>query len=45
LRYHCWTNGLQIHLLCEIQICVITVGLTAYKYTCVKYRFALSQLD
>jgi len=45
LRCHWWTNGFQLHLLCETQNCVVADGSTAFNYTCVKHRIALSLLD
>jgi len=46
LRCHCWSNGFRLHLLCEAQNCVVTVGATAFDYTCcAKHRIALSLLE
>jgi len=46
LRCHCWSNGFQLHLLCEAQNCVVTVGATAFNYACcAKHRIALSLLE
>ena len=42
LRCHCWSNGFQIHFLCETQNFVVTRGATVFNYTWSgKHRFAL----
>jgi len=30
MRYHWWSNGFKLYLLCETQYCVVTVGATAF---------------
>ena len=44
LRCHWWSNGFQLHLVCEAQNCVVTVGATDFNKTCAKHRSALSQV-
>jgi len=45
LRCHWWSNSFQLHL-CKAQNCVVTVGSTAFNYTCcAKHRIALSLVE
>jgi len=41
---HWWSNSCQLHLVCEAQNFVVTVGGTAFNCTCAKHRIALSLL-
>jgi len=46
LRCHWWSNGFQLHFLCEAQNCLVTGGATAFNYTCcAKHRIALSLVE
>ena len=45
LRFHWWSNGIQLQLLCETQDCVVIGGVTAFNYRCVKQRIALSLVE
>jgi len=43
LGCHWWSNGFQLHMLCEADNCVFTGGATALNYNCyAKHRISLS---
>jgi len=45
LRFHWWSNGFQLQMLCEAQDFVFTGLATAFKYTCAKHRNAFSLVE